>query len=185
MQSEVQFAGFGGQGIMLMGQILAEAAFAEGHEVVWIPSYGPEMRGGTAYCTVVIADRPIGSPIIHAPRHLVAMNRPSLEKFAPRVKPGGVIFVNASLIPVGSGRRDVDELRVPIIELAQEVGNLKTANIIAIAAFVARSRIVAFESLTAAVKGKFAGKAKLIPVNLKALEAGRRAAEAGARAAAS
>ena len=89
MQSEVQFAGFGGQGVMLMGQILAQAAMHEGHEVVWIPSYGPEMRGGTAYCTVVISDRPIGSPIIRNPQHLVAMNRPSLEKFAPTVKKGG------------------------------------------------------------------------------------------------
>ena len=85
MQKEVMFAGFGGQGIMLMGKILAQAAMEEGYEVVWIPSYGPEMRGGTAYCTVVIGDRPIGSPIIKSPDHLVAMNRPSLEKFAPTI----------------------------------------------------------------------------------------------------
>ena len=179
MQSEVQFAGFGGQGVMLMGQILAQAAMREGHEVVWIPSYGPEMRGGTAYCTVVISDRPIGSPIIRNPRHLVAMNRPSLEKFAPSVKKGGVVFVNASIIPVTSGRGDVDELRVPIIELAKELGNVKAANIVALAAFVARSRVVSFESLTEAVKEKFAEKAKLIPINLKALEAGRQAAVRG------
>jgi 2-oxoglutarate ferredoxin oxidoreductase subunit gamma len=159
-----------------MGQILAQAAMHDGHEVVWIPSYGPEMRGGTAYCTVVISDRPIGSPIIRNPRHLVAMNRPSLEKFAPTVKAGGVVFVNASIIPVGSGRADVDELRVPIIELAKDLGNVKAANIIALAAFVARSRIVGFEALTEAVKQKFAEKAKLIPLNLKALDAGRRAA---------
>jgi 2-oxoglutarate ferredoxin oxidoreductase subunit gamma len=176
MQSEVQFAGFGGQGVMLMGQILAQAAMHEGHEVVWIPSYGPEMRGGTAYCTVVISDRPIGSPIIRNPQHLVAMNRPSLEKFAPTVKKGGVVFVNASIIPIGSGRSDVDELRVPIMELAKEVGNAKAANIVALAAFVARSRIVSFEALTAAVKDKFAEKVKLIPLNLKALDAGRKAA---------
>jgi 2-oxoglutarate ferredoxin oxidoreductase subunit gamma len=177
MQSEVQFAGFGGQGVMLMGQILAQAAMDEGYEVVWIPSYGPEMRGGTAYCTVVISDRPVGSPIIRNPQHLVAMNRPSLEKFAPTVKKGGVVFVNASIIPIGSGRSDVDELRVPIIELAQELGNVKAANIVALAAFVARSRIVSFDALIAAVKDKFADKAKLIPLNLQALEAGRRAAE--------
>ncbi len=175
MQNEVQFAGFGGQGIMLMGQILAEAAMQEGSEVVWIPSYGPEMRGGTAYCTVVIGDRPIGSPIIRNPRHLVAMNRPSLEKFAPMVKPGGVIFVNASIIPVDSGRSDVDELRVPIIELAKELGNVRTANIIALAAFVERSGIVGFESLRDSVKAKFALKEKLIPINMQALEVGRQA----------
>jgi 2-oxoglutarate ferredoxin oxidoreductase subunit gamma len=176
MQSEVQFAGFGGQGVMLMGQILAQAAMQEGYEVVWIPSYGPEMRGGTAYCTVVISDQPVGSPIIRNPRHLVAMNRPSLEKFAPTVKAGGVVFINASIIPIGSGRTDVDELRVPIVELSQEVGSVKAANIVALAAFVARSRIVSFEALTAAVKDKFAEKAKLIPLNIKALEAGRKAA---------
>jgi 2-oxoglutarate ferredoxin oxidoreductase subunit gamma len=177
MQSEVQFAGFGGQGVMLMGQILAQAAMDEGREVVWIPSYGPEMRGGTAYCTVVIGDQPIGSPIIRNPQHLVAMNRPSLEKFAPTVKAGGVVFVNSSIIPTGAGRPDVDELRVPIIEVAGELGNVKAANIVALAAFVARSRVVRFESLTQAVKNKFAEKAKLMPLNLKALEAGRKAAE--------
>ncbi|MCU0561500.1 MAG: 2-oxoacid:acceptor oxidoreductase family protein [Desulfobacterales bacterium] len=177
MQSEVQFAGFGGQGVMLMGQILAQAAMDEGREVVWIPSYGPEMRGGTAYCTVVISDQPIGSPIIRNPRHLVAMNRPSLEKFSPTVKAGGVVFVNSSIIPIGAGRSDVDELRVPIIEVAGELGNVKAANIVALAAFVARSRVVRFESLTHAVQKKFAEKAKLMPLNLKALEAGRKAAE--------
>ena len=175
MQSEVQFAGFGGQGIMLMGQILAEAAMQEGFEVVWIPSYGPEMRGGTAYCTVVIGDRPIGSPIIRNPRHLIAMNRPSLEKFAPSVKKDGVIFVNESIISISSGRTDVDELRVPIIEIARDLGNVKCANIVALAAFVERTGIVAFESLREAVKQKFALKEKLIPLNMKALEEGRKA----------
>ncbi|MEJ2097557.1 MAG: 2-oxoacid:acceptor oxidoreductase family protein, partial [Deltaproteobacteria bacterium] len=109
MQSEVQFAGFGGQGIMLMGKILAHAAMEEGYEVSWVPSYGPEMRGGTAYCTVVISDTPIGSPVIKNPTHLVAMNRPSLEKFAPAVKKGGIIFINESLIDIRSGRADVNE----------------------------------------------------------------------------
>jgi 2-oxoglutarate ferredoxin oxidoreductase subunit gamma len=176
MQSEIQFAGFGGQGIMLMGQILAQAAMNEGSEVVWIPSYGPEMRGGTAYCTVVISDKLIGSPIIRNPRHLVAMNRPSLEKFAPTVKPNGVIFVNSSIISVGAGRDDVDEVRVPIIEIAKALGNIKVANIVALGAFVSRSAVVKFESLQAAVKDKFAQKEKLIPLNMNALEEGRKAA---------
>ena len=102
MQSEVMFAGFGGQGILLSAKILAHAAMEQGFEVVWIPSYGPEMRGGTAYCTVVISDKPIGSPIIKNPLHLIAMNRPSLEKFAPHVKPEGVVLINSTLIPVRS-----------------------------------------------------------------------------------
>lgn len=176
MQEEVQFAGFGGQGIMLMGQILAQAAMEAGYEVVWIPSYGPEMRGGTAYCTVVISDRPIGSPIIRNPKHLVAMNRPSLEKFAPAVKAGGVVFINGSMINIDAGREDVDALNVPIIEIATELGNIKTANIIALAAFVARSKIVDFELLKKAVQDKFASKEKLIPINMKALEEGKKAA---------
>jgi 2-oxoglutarate ferredoxin oxidoreductase subunit gamma len=178
MQNEVQFAGFGGQGIMLMGQIMAEAAMQQGHEVVWIPSYGPEMRGGTAYCTVVISDRPIGSPIIRNPKHLVAMNRPSLEKFAPTVKSGGTIFINSSIIPIDAGRDDVDVVKVPIIEIARELGNVRTANIIALAAFVSRSQVVDFELLRESVKAKFANKEKLIPINMKALEEGQKAAMA-------
>ena len=176
MQSEVQFAGFGGQGIMLMGQILAQAAMDEGYEVVWIPSYGPEMRGGTAYCTVVISDRLIGSPIIRNPGHLVAMNSPSLEKFAPFVKAGGVIFINSSIISIDAGRDNVDVLRVPVIDIAKELGNVKTANIIALAAFVSRSKVVKFNSLEDAVRAKFAQKEKLIPLNMKALEEGKKAA---------
>ena len=152
MQNEVHFAGFGGQGIMLIGKILAHAAMEAGNEVVWIPSYGPEMRGGTAYCTVVVADRPIGSPIIKNPKHLVAMNRPSLEKFAPTIKPGGIIFINGSLIPVDSGRDDVDEFKLPIVDMARDLGNARAANIIALSAFTARSGIVDFELLRESVK---------------------------------
>ncbi len=177
MQTEVMFAGFGGQGILLIGKILAHAAMHQGYEVAWIPSYGPEMRGGTAYCTVVISDRLIGSPIIKNPSHLVAMNRPSLEKFAPVVKPGGVILVNSSLIPVESGRDDVDELRVPTNEIALEVGSVKAANIVAIAAFVARSKIVDFEVLRESVKEEFAAKQKFIPMNMEAMDRGKAAAE--------
>jgi 2-oxoglutarate ferredoxin oxidoreductase subunit gamma len=176
MQHEVQFAGFGGQGIMLIGKILARASMQEGLEVVWIPSYGPEMRGGTAYCTVVAGDRPIGSPIIRNPQHLVAMNRPSLAKFAPTVKPGGVIFINASLISFGSGRKDVDEIRVPIIEIARNLGNPKVANIVGLGAFAARSKVIDFDVLRDSVKEEFAEKEKLIQINLQALEEGRKAA---------
>ncbi len=175
MQSEVMFAGFGGQGILLMGKILAHAAMEEGYEVVWVPSYGPEMRGGTAYCTVVIADRPIGSPIIKNPRHLVAMNGPSLEKFAPTVKKGGVIFVNSSLISFGANRDDVDELRVPVIDIANKLGSVKAANIVALSAFIARSGIVPMDTLKKCIEEEFSKKPKLIPLNMKAVEAGEEA----------
>jgi len=176
MQNEVMFAGFGGQGIMLMGKILAHAAMDEGSEVLWIPSYGPEMRGGTAYCTVVISDKLIGSPIIKNPAHLVAMNRPSLEKFAPVIKPDGVIMINSTLIPVRSNREDVDELLVPANDIAKEVGNIRTANIIALSAFVARSKVVKIETLRQCVKNEFSKKPKLIPINMEAFDKGIEAA---------
>jgi 2-oxoglutarate ferredoxin oxidoreductase subunit gamma len=179
MQSEVMFAGFGGQGILLSAKILAHTAMEAGYEVVWIPSYGPEMRGGTAYCMVIMSDRPIGSPIVKNPQHLVAMNRPSLEKFAPLVKSGGVILINASLIPVRSQRDDVDELAIPVNDIAIEAGSVRSANIVALSAFVARSGILPIEALRESVKKEFARKAKLIPLNMDAIDRGVQAARAG------
>lgn len=176
MQTEVQFAGFGGQGIMVMGKILAHAAMQEGFEVSWVPSYGPEMRGGTAYCTVVVSDLPIGSPVIKNPTHLVAMNRPSLEKFAQSVKSEGIIFINGSLISVRSGRDDVNELVVPVVEIAKELGTVKAANVVALAAFVARSGMVSIASLKASIEEEFANRKKLIPLNMKAVDEGVKAA---------
>jgi len=177
MQNEVMFAGFGGQGILLSAKILANAAMEQGFEVAWVPSYGPEMRGGTAYCTVVVSDRPIGSPIIRNPRHLVAMNRPSLEKFAPVIQPGGVILVNSTLISVPAGRDDVDELRVPVNDIAKDLGNVRSANIVALSAFAARSKIVDFEMIRKCVEAEFSRKPKLIPLNLEAVAAGEKAAQ--------
>jgi 2-oxoglutarate ferredoxin oxidoreductase subunit gamma len=176
MQREVMFAGFGGQGILLIGNILAHTAMEEGSEVAWVPSYGPEMRGGTAYCLVVISDRPIGSPIIRNPMHLVAMNRPSLEKFAPVMKPNGIAVINSSLISVSSGRDDIDELLVPANDIAMDLGSTKVANIVALGAFVARSKIVDFECMRQCVKEQFASREKLIPINMAALDAGKKAA---------
>ena len=176
MQSEVMFAGFGGQGILLMGKILAHAAMIEGAHVAWIPSYGPEMRGGTAYCTVVTSNQPIGSPIIRNPKYLVAMNRPSFEKFAPNVKKKGMILINSSLIPINSGRNDVEELIIPVVDMAKELGNVKVANIIALGAFVQRSRMVSLKILKECIKTEFNSKPAMIPLNLKALDAGTAAA---------
>ncbi|HPA15441.1 MAG TPA: 2-oxoacid:acceptor oxidoreductase family protein [Desulfobacterales bacterium] len=176
MQNEAIFAGFGGQGILLSGKILAQAAMVQGLEVAWVPSYGPEMRGGTAYCMVVISDRPIGSPIIKNPRHLVAMNLPSLEKFAPLVKPRGVVLINSSLISIRAGRNDVDEMVIPVTDIAKDLGNVKVANIVALAAFVARSRIVDFDLLREAVTGEFARKGNLLALNMEALDRGKDAA---------
>jgi 2-oxoglutarate ferredoxin oxidoreductase subunit gamma len=173
MQVEVMFAGFGGQGVLMSGKILAHAGMEQGFEVAWIPSYGPEMRGGTAYCLVVLSDRAIGSPIIRNPMHLVALNRPSLEKFAPHVKPKGVILINSSLIPIGSNRADVDELIVPATDIAKNLGNVKAANIVALSAFVAHSKIVDFDLIGECVKDEFVKKEQILKLNLKAIEQGK------------
>ncbi len=172
MQTEIKFAGFGGQGILLSAKLLAYAAMKQGFFVAWVPSYGPEMRGGTAYCTVVIGDKRIGSPIIKNPTHLVAMNRPSLEKFANDVKPGGVILINSSLIPTRSERTDIIELIVPANDAAIRVGSVKCANIIALSAFAAKANIVDMEVLRHCVMDEFAAKPKIIPLNMKAFDEG-------------
>ncbi len=172
MQTEIKFAGFGGQGILLSAKLLAYAAMKQDYFVAWVPSYGPEMRGGTAYCTVVISDRRIGSPIIKNPAHLVAMNRPSLEKFADDVKPGGVILINSSLIPTRSNRTDITELVVPANDAAIRVGSVKCANIIALSAFAAKAGIVDLEILRKCVQEEFAAKPKIIPLNMKAFDEG-------------
>jgi 2-oxoglutarate ferredoxin oxidoreductase subunit gamma len=177
MQTEIKFAGFGGQGILLSAKLLAYAAMKQGSFVAWIPSYGPEMRGGTAYCTVVISDRLIGSPIIKNPTHLVAMNRPSLEKFENDVKPGGIIFINSSLIPVKTQRTDVIPLIVPVNDIAIEAGSVRAANIVALSAFAAKSNLVDLELLKKCVKEEFAAKPKIIPLNMDAFDRGVKIAQ--------
>jgi len=172
MQTEIKFAGFGGQGILLSAKLLAYAAMKQGSFVAWVPSYGPEMRGGTAYCTVVISDKLIGSPIIKNPAHLVAMNRPSLEKFANDVKPGGIVFINSSLIQVRSDRDDIIELVVPINEIATKAGSIRAANIVALAAFNAKAKLVDPDLLKKCIKEEFAAKAKIIPLNMTAFDEG-------------
>ena len=172
MQTEIKFAGFGGQGILLSAKLLAHAAMKQGFFVAWVPSYGPEMRGGTAYCTVVIGDKRIGSPIVKNPSHLVAMNRPSLEKFANDVKKDGIIFINSSLISTRSERDDVNELIVPANDIAIKAGSVKAANIVALSSFAAKAGLVDLDVLKECVKEEFAAKAKIIPLNMKAFDEG-------------
>ena len=175
MQIEAKFAGFGGQGIMMAGKLLAEAGMAEGRQVIWIPSYGPEMRGGTAYCTVVIADHPIGSPVVNNPIHLIAMNRPSLEKFAPMVRKSGIIIVNSSLIPITSGRDDVEEYLIPCNQIANELGNVRGPNMVVLGAYIAASKAVGFDTAEHIVREEFKRKPQFIDVNVAALKAGAEA----------
>ncbi|MCL6466664.1 MAG: 2-oxoacid:acceptor oxidoreductase family protein [candidate division WOR-3 bacterium] len=172
MQVEIVFAGFGGQGVMLAGKVLAEVGMKMGKEVVWLPSYGPEMRGGTANCTVIIADEPIASPIIAHPRDTVVMNRPSLEKFCPTQKPGGVAVVNSSLINIRPNRDDILIVEVPANEIAIQAGSSRSANMVMLGAYAGATKIVPLNMVLEQVKEEFEKRPKLIPVNLKCVEQG-------------
>ncbi len=171
-QFEVTLAGFGGQGIMMVGQLLAYSGIKEGKNVVWIPSYGPEMRGGTAYCTVVISDSRIGSPIINNPQSACVFNRPSLDKFGPKVKTGGLLLVNSSLINTKSDRTDITQLLVPCNQMALEAGNVKAANVAMLGAFVAASGVVSYDSVRKTLIDKLGYKKTVLDVNLAVLEKG-------------
>jgi len=171
-QYEVMFAGFGGQGIMTAGQLLAYTGIKEGKQVAWIPSYGPEMRGGTAYCTVVVSDVRIGSPIVTNPRSICVFNRPSFDKFESMVKPGGLFIVNSSLINVTSDRTDFTQLLVPANDMAMRAGNVKAANVAVLGAFIAASGVVSFDTLKEIVKEKLGKKKDVLEINLKVLGQG-------------
>ena len=172
-QIEVVFAGFGGQGVMTAGQLLAYTAMEEGKQVVWIPSYGPEMRGGTANCTVVVSDSRIGSPIINNPMSACVLNRPSLDKFGPLLRKDGLLFINRSLIDVTSGREDIRETLVPANDIAQKCGNPKAANMVMLAAYVEATGIVSFDTLYKMLEEKMGKKKEFLEINKRAFEAGR------------
>nr|MBN2277226.1 2-oxoacid:acceptor oxidoreductase family protein [candidate division Zixibacteria bacterium] len=174
-QKEVVFAGFGGQGVMTAGQLLAYTAMEEGKQVVWIPSYGPEMRGGTANCTVVVSDSRIGSPIINNPMSACVFNRPSLDKFGQLIRKDGLLLINSSLIDINSGRDDVTEIMVPCNELAIKAGSPKVANMVMLAAYVEATDIVSFKILEKMLDAKLgARKQELLEVNHRAFEVGRK-----------
>jgi len=183
MQTEVMFAGFGGQGIMLIGQMLAYAGMNEGKNVVWIPSYGPEMRGGTAYCTVVVSDRAVGSPIIDRPTTIAVLNRPSLDKFATKVKAGGLLIINTSLIDASSERTDIRKLEVPANQIALEGGTGKAANMAVLGAYVGATQAVGIDAIRAMIRKQFERKPQLIDVNLRVLDRGFELGQATAGAA--
>ena len=180
MQNDVIMAGFGGQGILLIGKMLAYAGMHQGKEVSWLPSYGPEMRGGTCNCTVVISDRPVGSPVIRSPRAVLAMNLPSLDKFEPDVRPGGLLLINSSLIERDAARDDLTVVRVPANEVANELGNPRAANMVALGAYLGATGAVTIGEVEDVIRETFAGKPQLVELNLEAL---RRGVELGAAAA--
>ena len=170
---KVFVAGFGGQGVLLIGQMLAYAAMYEGKEATWMPSYGPEMRGGTANCTVCISDKPIASPLVTSCDVLVAMNGPSLDKFEDMLVPGGHLFVNASVINYKARRTDVNVHYVDCTHIAeQEVGNGKTANMVMLGAIIRASGVVSLDIMDKVLAKTMPGKkAALIPANKTALSA--------------
>ncbi len=172
-QSEVTFAGFGGQGVMTIGQLLAYAGIAEGKQVTWVPSYGPEMRGGTANCTVVISDKRIGSPIITHPYAACVFNRPSLDKFGSLVRPGGLLFINSSLIDKISGRQDINEFLIPANDIAIKIGSAKITNMVILGAYVQVTGIVKFETLIQMLIEKMGEKKAYLENNRIALEEGK------------
>lgn len=173
-EQRVLMAGFGGQGIMLMGQILAAAALKEGKEVSWLPSYGPEMRGGTANCSVILADGEIRSPLIDKDAtSAIIMNAPSFDTFEHIVRPGGLLLLNSSLVKRDSTRSDVTIVQVPVTDLAIEKGNVRTANIIMLGAWLKLTNYVRIETALDVVAETFATKkAALIELNQLALSLG-------------
>ncbi|MCL2202041.1 MAG: 2-oxoacid:acceptor oxidoreductase family protein [Oscillospiraceae bacterium] len=163
------FAGSGGQGILLMGQMIGSAAMLEDKEATFFPSYGPEMRGGTANCTVIVSKDPISSPLIFESDCVVAMTLPSMNKFEPTLKPGGLLILNKSLIRHAPKRTDISVLEVPVTELANELGNAKVANIIMLGAFIRATNVVSSQSIEKVLHNVFSGKnAHLLDLELKA-----------------
>lgn len=173
MQEEFLFAGFGGQGVMFAGQILAYAAMDAGFEVTWIQSYGPEMRGGSAHCYTVISDKPIGSPIVRHPKTAVVFNIPSFEKYEPLAAAGGVLIRNASLIPQSTKRSDITELAIPATATADELGSIKIANLVLLGALLTAQPVISLEAMKQALEHHIpAHRRDLLTLNYAALDRG-------------
>ena len=173
MLDEIIFAGFGGQGVLLMGRLIAQAGMIEGKQVAWMPSYGPEMRGGTANCTVIVSSEEVASPVVPNPMTLIAMNQPSLDKFEPMVVKNGIIIINQSLVSRDITRDDVEVVRVPANDIANELGNLRVANMVALGSYIDKSKSVMMENVfKALVQMLDKGQAKLIALNKEALKRG-------------
>jgi 2-oxoglutarate ferredoxin oxidoreductase subunit gamma len=166
------FAGFGGQGVLLMGYVLSHGAMHKGLNVTYFPAYGAEMRGGTANCTITLSDKKIASPVASNPDILVAMNFPSLEKFEPTVVKQGLVFLNASLISESLSREDLEVLRVPTAELAREVGSDRVMNMVMIGAFCAKTGLLTMEETFKGMEAALKGKERFFDLNRKGIERG-------------
>ena len=173
MEHATVFGGFGGQGLLFAGHVLAEAAVIEGRNVSWMPSYGPEMRGGTASCTVIVADGPIGSPIVDSADSVIALNPPSLAKFEPLLVPGGLLLLNASLIEAEPRRTDVEIVAIPCTALARAAGDDRFVSVVALGGFIARRAIVSADSIRQALSELVgAHRPALVAADLDAFDRG-------------
>ncbi len=173
MQTEIIIAGFGGQGILFSGQLLSYAAMDQGLEITWIPSYGPEMRGGTANCNVIISDEEIGSPVVRNPKVAIVMNRPSLDKYEPLVKEGGYLVVNTSFVDRPVERKDIHVILVPANEVAESLGDRRMANMVILGALLANLPILPLEAIEKALQEHLPERHhKLLPKNYQALHEG-------------
>jgi 2-oxoglutarate ferredoxin oxidoreductase subunit gamma len=173
MTKKTVFAGFGGQGVLMMGYVLALSAMRDGKNVTYLPSYGAEVRGGTANCTVVVSDEEIFSPVASSPNYAVIMNKPSLSKYEGMIAEGGVIILNSSLVDTDPSRDDIEVIKVPANDIAKKLGSDRTINMIMLGAFVTKTKIISLESimkgLTEIIKGK---KASTMKLNRKGLDKG-------------
>ena len=173
MTTEILLAGFGGQGILFSGKLMAYQGLIENKQISWLPSYGPEMRGGTANCSVIISDEPVGSPIVSKPDCLIVMNLPSLDKYEAEVKPGGCIIADSTLIEREITREDVKVFAVPATRMATEMGTPTLANMILFGKFVKETGVISAEQIEPALKKVIPAKhADMLEVNLKAIQAG-------------
>lgn len=173
MQTEVLVSGFGGQGVLFAGQLLSYAAMDEGYQVTWIPSYGPEMRGGTANCTVIISDEEIGSPLVRNPQAVIAMNLPSLDKYEAQVVTGGLLVVNSSIVNRAVTRPDIRFVMLPGNEIAEELGDRRMTNMVMLGALIANQPVLPLEAIERALKAHLPARHhKLLPTNMEALRRG-------------
>jgi 2-oxoglutarate ferredoxin oxidoreductase subunit gamma len=172
MLTKTIFAGFGGQGVLSMGLTLARAAMLEGNEVTYLPSYGAEVRGGTANCTVAISDEEIASPVASSPEFIVVMNQPSLVRFQNQIKSGGIFFANASLIDAEISRDDIDVISVSASTIAEELGSPRSANIVILGAFIKKSNLVSLPSVIEELRNTLKNRQELIAINEQALMTG-------------
>ncbi len=178
MQAEIIISGFGGQGVLFAGQLLAYSALDSKKQVTWFPSYGPEMRGGTAHCTVIISEEVIGSPVVRNPKAAIVMNLPSLERYEPLVQPGGVLIINSSLVDRSAKRDDLTVVEVPANDIAEEMGNPRLANLVLVGALLQKLPIFDLDLMSNTLDTHIPDRHKeMIELNKHALRRGYQLAE--------